>query len=226
MATRTPITVGEWYHCYTRGVDKRTVFESPEDFDRFLVHLYVGNGTRNIRVSDLSDARLQAVLTNKDLERDEKLVEIGAYALMPNHIHFIIREIRERGISNFMQKIFTGYTKYFNSKHSRTGSLFASTFKSKHISDDRYLKQVVPYVLLNPAELFEPQWKTGTIALDPIEKNLLAYPYSSLPDFFGVGRPHGAIVHDSLRNYYDKVPSLSSMLRSAQEYYRENAPQV
>ncbi|MDE1924822.1 MAG: transposase [Patescibacteria group bacterium] len=225
MATRPKMAVGEWYHCYTRGVDKRTVFETSDDFERFLAHLYVGNGTRNIRVSDQLNTRLQAVLANKNLERGEKLVEIGAYALMPNHAHFIIREIRERGIAHFMQKIFTVYTKYFNNKYGRTGA-FASTFKSRHISDDRYLKQVVPYVLLNPAKLFEPKWKTGQISPDAIEKKLLAYPYSSLLDFFGVDRPHNAIIDNSLNTYYDEIPSLSSMLRTAQEYYQEYNPQV
>jgi hypothetical protein len=226
MTTRTPIAVGEWYHCYSRGVDKRTVFETREDFDRFLLQLYVGNGIKNIRISDLSDVRLEVVLTNANLERGEKLVEIGAYALIPNHVHFIIREIREGGIANFMQKVFTGYTKYFNNKYNRTGALFASTFKSKHISDDRYLKQVVPYVLLNPAELFEPQWKVGLTSIDSIEKNLLEYPYASLPEFFGVERTHSVIVENSLQSYYDSIPSLSSMLKSAQEYYQEHNPQV
>jgi REP element-mobilizing transposase RayT len=226
VANRSPIVVGEWYHCYTRGVDKRIVFDNPEDFDRFLLYLYISNGTKNIKVSDLPDTKLLRTLNDKSIQRGEALVEIGAYSLMPNHVHLILREIREKGIATFMQKVFTGYTMYFNNKNARTGALFSGTFKSKHISDERYLKQVVPYVLLNPIELFEPKWKTGTVKLDHIEKNILAYEYSSLPDFFALQRPHQLIVGNSLHDYYDHSPSLSSMLRAAQEYYQEHTPQV
>lgn len=226
MATRVPMAVGEWYHCYTRGVDKRVVFECPEDFDRFLVHLYVGNGTKNIRASDLKDTRLVSVLADAHLDRGEPLTDIGVYALMPNHVHLALKEIREGGIAHFMQKVFTGYTMYFNNKYGRSGALFAGTFKSKHIPDDRYLKQLVPYILLNPIELFEPTWKTGRVLPIVVEKKLEAYPYSSLCDFFGVERPHRAIVGTSLQEYYDKPPKLSDMLKTARDYYFEHVPQV
>lgn len=225
MATRSPLAVGEWYHCYTRGVDKRIVFEDERDFDRFLSHLFVSNGTKNVRVSDITDTRLLSILANPP-ERGEPLVEIGAYALMPNHLHLLIKEIRDGGIGNFMQKVFTGYTKYFNNRRGRTGALFASTFKSKHISDDIYLKQALPYVLLNPIELFESRWKSGTIPTQSVEKKMLAYPYSSLPDFMNIQRAERALVGESIFEYYDKIPTLSAMLESAREYYAEHAPQV
>jgi REP element-mobilizing transposase RayT len=220
------MATGEWYHCYTRGVDKRTVFESPQDYDRFLVHLFVANQTKNIRVSDLADTRLLAVLANPLFTEKVPLVELGAYSLMPNHAHFIVKEIRDGGIATFMQKVFTGYTMYFNNKNQRTGALFSGTFKSKHISDDRYLKQVTPYVLLNPAELFESRWKTGGFSIESIEEKLLSYPYSSLPEFVGHSRPHRIIINNSMKEYFDKIPSFSSMLRTAQEYYQEHTPQV
>ncbi len=226
MATRDKMAVGEWYHCFTRGVDKRTVFEDTRDYERFLVHMYLGKGDRNIRISDLSDTRLLPVLANDSLERGGPLVEIGAYTLMPNHVHFLLKEIRDGGIAKFMQKIFTGYTMYFNNKYDRTGALFSGTFKSKNIVDDRYLKQVIPYILLNSAELFEPGWKTNITSLFTLEQSLLSYPYSSLPDFFGSDRPQSLITSHSLETYYDQKPTLFDMLKNAQEYCLEHSPQV
>ena len=226
MANRGSIAIGEWYHCYSRGVDKRVVFETPVDYDRFLVHMYVGNGTKNIRVSDFSDTRVISILADETLDRDEPLIEIGAYSLMPTHAHFIIREIREGGIAAFMQKIFTGYTMYFNNKYQRTGALFSGTFKSKHIDSDTYLKQVVPYVLINAAELFEPSWKEGIGSIDNLERLLQEYPYSSLSDFMGTKRLENKIINASIHQYYDHIPSLREMLRIAQEYYLDHPPQV
>lgn len=220
------MTIGEWYHCYTRGVDKRVVFESSGDYDRFLVHLYVANGMKSPRVSDLNKTGLSAVLADDSLDRGEPLVNIGAYSLMPTHAHFLLQEIRDGGISAFMQKVFTGYTMYFNNKNVRTGALFSGTFKSKHIDDDIYLKQVVPYVLLNHAELFEPNWKKGVGKGSKLKERLLEYPYSSLQDFFEIGRPQNKIVSGSLLNYYERRPAISDMIRDAQEYYLEQIPQV
>lgn len=220
------MAIGEWYHCYTRGVDKRVVFESPDDYGRFLVYLYVASGMKNIRVSDLYDPRLNAVLADETLHRGESIVGIGAYSLMPTHAHFLLREVREGGIATFMQRIFTGYTMYFNNKNARTGALFSGTFKSKHIDNDAYLKQVVPYILLNPVELFEPRWKEGGGDISVIEKNILAYPYSSIQEFRGIERPENKITNISLENYYEQPSTLSQMLRDAQEYYQRHHPQV
>ncbi|KKT80846.1 MAG: Transposase, partial [Parcubacteria group bacterium GW2011_GWF2_44_8b] len=67
------------------------------------------------------------------------MVDIGAYCLMPNHFHLLVRERNEKGISLFMQKLITAYTMYFNDKYRRKGRLFESSYKSIHAADDRYL---------------------------------------------------------------------------------------
>lgn len=219
--------VGEWFHCYSRGVDKRIVFESESDYERFLVHMYIANDTSNTRVSDLHRSDLHTVLANQDLDQENPVVEIGAYALMPTHIHLLLRQIREGGIATFMQRIFTGYTMYFNNRRERTGALFSGSFKSKHIADDTYLKLAAPYVLLNPIELFESRWKEGFGDIGIIESRLLQYPYSNLPDLFGIDRPQKKIAPSgALLKYYDRFPTLREMLINAQEYYRETIPQV
>src|ERR1700679_3572183 len=110
MGSRAPFAIGEWYHCFNRGVDKRSIFEQPGDYERFLIQLYIGNGTKNIRASQLSSIKLDAVLEDNRMDRGEPLVDIGAYALMPNHFHLILKEVRANGIPTFMQKLCTGYT--------------------------------------------------------------------------------------------------------------------
>ena len=146
------------------------------------------------------------------------LVSILAFCLMPNHYHLILKQIKEGGIIKFMQKFGTGYTMYFNQKNARTGALFAGTFKSNHIADDRYLKHLISYVHLNPAELFEPGWKEKIGDLSKVEKRLREYPYSSLPEFLGHTRPHRVLLGNSAFELFDKVPTMGQMVRDARTY--------
>src|SRR3989338_9462360 len=109
-----------------------------------------------------------------------------------------------------MQKVFTAYTMHFNVRRERTGALFAGTYKAKHIDDDRYLKKVIPYVILNPAELFEPKWKQGKCDIGKIRAQLLEYPYSSMKEFFGKDGTDQKITGVGIREYYDRMPGLRS----------------
>lgn len=226
MATRVPLANDEWYHCYNRGTDKRTVFENPHDYERFIALLYVSNGSKPIRLSDKYSFNFRSVFEDSSMDRGAPLVEIAAYSLMPTHVHLVLKQVVDSGVSRFMQKVFTAYTMYFNLKRGRTGSLFSGTFKSKHIGDDRYLKQVIPYVLLNPVELFEKHWKEGVGDTGKIEKYLRGYPHASLPDLYNTTRPQRKVLGTSIYEYYDSIPSLESMLRDAQAYYRNAPPEV
>lgn len=219
---RIPFECGEWYHCYNRGVEKRRVFSSPADYERFIALLYVCNGTETVRLADLYDQRLESVLTNPRIDRGDPIVEIGVYALMPNHVHLVVEEVREGGIATFMQKVFTGYTMYFNKKYGHVGPLFAGVFKSKHLDDDAYLKQCVAYTLLNPAEIFDKGWKRGRAQLERLERKLRLYAFSSAPDFLGKQRLEHKIIGNALREMYDERPTLRQLLRDGHEYYREH----
>lgn len=216
MATRPPIAVDEWYHCYNRGVDKRRVFQSKSDYERFLLLLYVGNSAIPIHVSNMKNRRLNEALSGTTL-RGSPLVDIGAYSLMPNHFHLVVKEITEGSIALFMQKVFTGYTMYFNKKNERTGALFAGTFKSKHIADDEYLKHLISYVHLNPAGIFDPEWQHRALS-DKLEKYLQNYEYSSLPEFIGKKRLQRKILSDKIFELFDKIPSMQQLLREARTY--------
>jgi hypothetical protein len=111
---------------------------------------------------------------------------------------------------------------YFNRKYERTGTLLSGVFKSRHIDDDQYLKQVVSYTHLNAAELFDPKWKDGQGDLRKIEKGLLEYPYSSLPDFLGQKRPEQKILGDSIFELFETIPTLQEMIDEASAYYAEH----
>lgn len=221
---RTPFAGGEWYHCYSRGIDKRTVFESPKEFERFMELLYLANDTKLIDRASMRDLSHREIL---QLPRENQIVSIGAYCLMKNHFHLLLQEKTPGGISKFMHKVGTGYTKYFNLKHERVGNLFTKPFRSKHISDDRYFKKVVPYIHLNPAEIIEKGWKRGEVEnISSLKKKLLAYPYGSLGDltFQSVATPRieaSLLDLEAISFLKEDMLEIEELIAEAMAYYKE-----
>lgn len=82
-------------------------------------------------------------------------VEIVAYCLMPNHLHFLIHQIEKGAMEKFMRSIQIRYSMYFNKKYDRVGSLFQGPYKSKMIQDENYLIYLSRYIHLNPFEYSE-----------------------------------------------------------------------
>ena len=216
---REPLAPGEWYHCYTRGIDKRKTFENGRDYKRFIEAMYLSNSTSLIDRGTFQHKTHQDILA---IDRKRPLVAVGAYALMGNHFHLLLKEIEEDGITKFMQRVGTSYTMYFNIKYERIGSLFVKPFRSKHVHSDRYLQRIVQYIHLNPIEIFEPKWKEGISGnAGGLIKKLKEYPYSSLPDYLGLERPQGILLAwDEINNLlYTQMPPLKTLLSEMQEYY-------
>lgn len=185
----------EFYHLYNRGIEKRTIFYSRADYERFVALLYFANQDQPADLKYQGRSFSEIV----DERKGTQLVDIIAYCLMPNHFHLLVRERQEGGISKFMQKLTTGYTMYFNKRNDRRGALFEGTFKAKHADEDRYLRYLISYIHLNPVKLFEREWKESGIQ-DRVgaERYLEQYAYSSYPDYLGRGRPEGKILEQDV----------------------------
>lgn len=128
---------GEYYHCCNRGVDKRTIFA--DAFDYFIKQLDGFN----------TEAAVTKLRLQKNKESVNPPVEILSYCLLPNHYHLLLRCNADQGVSQFMQRLGTGYTMYFNKKYKRSGSLFQGKFQANHIDTDQGLRQVAAYVYHN-----------------------------------------------------------------------------
>lgn len=151
-----------YYHIYNRGVEKRTTFLEEKDYLRFLETLdFYRKTPQPIKLSD--HRRLKESI--RQIENQKELVKIFSYCLMPNHFHLLVKQLSDNGISTFMRKISDSYTRYFNTKYSRVGSLFQGKFKAKLIESDEYLLQLSKYIHRNPLPL--PMWEVRN------------YPYSS-----------------------------------------------
>ncbi len=114
---------GAFYHVTARGNDRKKVFLSKADYEKFLANL-------------------------KDAAARFSVV-VHSYVLMGNHYHLIV-ETPNANLSSFMHAIQSGYTTYFNKKRGRTGHLFQGRFKSILVDKDAYLLELSRYIHLNP----------------------------------------------------------------------------
>ena len=200
MERKTPLIEGEYFHIYNRGVDKREIFLDSHDYNRFLMLMYLCNSTKPVDIRAIFyEGRTFVEIFYLDL--GAKIVDIGAWVLMPNHFHMVLKSKQENGITEFLRKVCTGYSSYFNKKHERSGALFQSKFKSEHVTDDIYLKYLFSYVHLNPVKLIpgEGMWKeVGLKNKNNAESFIKKYKYSSLLDYFGEERIYKTIINKSL----------------------------
>lgn len=190
MQRKITISIDEFYHLYNRGVEKRRIFTKDADYKRMQRLLYVANGSNPYKYDEIKNTPLHQI------DRGNPLVAIGAYTLMPNHIHILIKEIVEDGASRFMEKLTTGYSGYFNKVNERVGSLFQGTYKAEHAETDEYLKYMFSYIHLNVIKLVEPEWRNkGLKDLKTSKEFLESYKYSSYQDYAGVIREENIILN-------------------------------
>lgn len=192
MERKHIISEGEYYHLYNRGVEKRNIFLTQGDRNRFERLLYLANGTERFVYRDVENKEL------KDIDRGEPLVAIAAWVLIPNHFHILVKEITEGGTSAFMEKLCTGYSSYFNKRHDRVGPLFQGRYKSQHVESDTHLKYLFAYIHLNPLKLVDSAWK-GKKSINAIKakKFISEYKHSSYLSYIDTNREENILLTKS-----------------------------
>lgn len=181
---------GEIYHIYSRGVDKKKIFNNDSDYERFIFLLHLA---KIGKAFEFRNFKKQDIL---NLKIDKPEIEILEWCLMSNHFHILLKQSKNGGISKFMKKVLTGYSMYFNLKNKRTGILFSGRFKSKHVDNDIYLKKIREYIKLNPLEIYLPNWERGLDQDDAqiehnqvqtlASKHLKNFKYSSYNNFYNL----------------------------------------
>lgn len=114
---------GAMYHITARGNERKKIYLSKCDYEKFIQYL-------------------------ADAKKKYNIV-LHCYVLMGNHYHLIM-ETPEANISKVMQYINGSYTTYFNIKRRRIGHLFQGRYKSIVVDKDNYLLELSRYIHLNP----------------------------------------------------------------------------
>lgn len=205
MLRKDPFITGEYYHLFNRGIDKRNIFKSTYDYERFIMLLYIANSDGQLRLDNLINHSHKSFKEIMILDKGKSLVSIGAWCLMTNHFHILVRQEVDGGISKFMKKLGTGYSMFFNIKYQRQGALFGGPFKSRCIkTDDNYMRQLFAYIHLNALDIEFPDWEKDDNRDEMLMKNFLnSYTYSSYHDYIGIDRVENNILNrDSFPDYF------------------------
>lgn len=151
---------GGVYHIYNRGVGKGDVYRDDQDYQSFLFRLLIILGlVPPPKRTTKGGLQIKPIGIGK--------FEIFSYCLMPNHFHFLIRQIAEISPEVLFRKLLTSYVRYFNLKYDRVGHLFQDNFKYKPVLEDQYLLHLSAYIHNNP-------------------QHPLSWAYSSLPHFLHI----------------------------------------
>jgi len=169
---------GAAHHVMVRGIERRAIFLDDHDRLDFLNRL------------------------------SQLVPELGfrcfGWALMPNHVHLVIRSGRAR-ISQLMARLGTGYARRFNERYGRAGHLFQNRFRSRLVTDDADLHGLVLYVLRNPLE--------GGVVSDAAA--LERFPWCGLGALLGDRRPWPfEAAHEALALFGDDPTHAREMLRN------------
>lgn len=218
MERKVPLINNELFHIYNRGVDKRKTFLDIHDYHRFIMLLYLCNSTQPVDMQKVfREGRTFTDIFS--IDRGDKLVDIGCWALMPNHFHLVMRPVREGGVTKYMRKLSTGYSIYFNQKYQRSGSLFQGKFKSEHIDNDVYLKYIFSYVHLNPLKIIpgEEYWKdVGINNMYKADNFINQYEYSSFPDYLKDNRIYRSIINKDI--FSESTDDFLTMIDDVKEW--------
>lgn len=190
---------GEIYHVVTRRMGNDLLFKNTDDYYRGIFSIYEFNNSKSVTIRERRALRAQSKTKTIETHRahrdptpviDDRVlfVQILAFCLMPNHIHLLLRQLQNEGVSKFMQKFGAGYSAYFKNKYPLTpkGYFSQGRFVSVPVKTDEQLKTVFVYIHANPISLIEPKWKEA--GLEDPEKSIQyveSYKWSSYPDYIG-----------------------------------------
>lgn len=207
-----PLVTGEFYHLISRGNNSTLIYKDKEDYERFLstvrFYQYSDNPMRFSNFLMCSQKERSNILRVME-EKKEKLIDILSFCLMPNHLHFQLKQKMDGGVSNLMQATGNSYSHYFNIKHKRTGGLFEGRFKSVRIETNQQLIHVNRYIHLNPYSSF---------VVKSI-KDLFSYPYSSLPEYLN-NTENGLCEKETVMSSFDGVDDYRRFLIDQADYQR------
>ncbi|MDD5068254.1 MAG: transposase [Candidatus Pacebacteria bacterium] len=230
MLRDDPFVTDEYYHLYNRGIDKRVIFKTKFDYERFMMLLVVANSEESIRLDNLINHEHRKYEEIIELEKEKPIVSIGAWCILSNHFHILVRQDVDGGITKFMKKLGTAYSMYFNIKYQRQGALFGGPFKSKLIgANDRYMRHMFGYIHLNPLDIKFPEWKKNLDTLTNEKKTmksfLESYQYSSYPDYIAEDRSEKSILNrEAFPDYFGQKSSMDDFIEDYLENEHSTAP--
>lgn len=201
---------GEIYHVYNRSTGNEDLFSGARELRRALDLFDYYRFKQKVKYSYF---KLYSMKRKKEyldaVKQQDPLVEIFAYALMPEHYHLLLRQLEEDGLSKYITDFQNSFAKYLNKKRDRHGSVFQNPFKAKWIERDEVFTHLSRYIHLNPVTSF-------LIKLDELPN----YPSTSYPYY--VSKTKGDIVNtDFLLKMFGSKEKYEKFIANQKDYQRK-----
>lgn len=168
---RDVLATGEIYHIFDKSVGNEVIFPSLRHLNQILNSIDFYRYKQSLKYSkfkQMTQDRRKSYMS--DINKDTPLVEIYAFAFMPNHYHLLLKQLQDDGIKIFISNVQNSFAKYFNTKHERTGGLFQNPFKDRWVGDTEDFIHISRYIHLNPVTSY-------LIEIDVLKN----YPFTSYP---------------------------------------------
>ena len=150
-----------------------------------LYHIVQRGNNRNYIYENIQDKKMFFELL---MDAQQKFdFHILYYVLMDNHYHLIL-EAGDTSVSKAIQRLNTAYSRYYNKKYNRSGTIYGGRYSSTRIKDAKYFFQLLKYIANNPvkAEIVNnpeeyrwsahPSIKNNDRSIVEIEKTLSYFP--------------------------------------------------
>lgn len=210
MTTHRPIlATDEIYHIFNRTNGKENALSNTRNLSKFLEIIDYYRYYQPFRLSKFKSLPYQAQQEFL-ISRKSKMpvVEIYSFAFMPNHFHFLIKQLKTKGISYFASNIQNSFAKYYNLKTDRDGGLFQSSFKAKIIHTIEEFIHVSRYIHLNP------------VTLEIIDfEELRTYPWTSFSWYIN-DRLNLFVSKDTIVNHFKRIERYVSFVKNQVNYQR------
>lgn len=208
-----PLITEEIYHLFNRSVARQPILTKIKDFQRFLetVDFYRFQNP-HLRYSHYQRLPVEQKVRFLDnlYKTGDRIVDIYAFSLMPNHFHILAKQIADEGIKLFVSRLQNSYAKYYNTKYERSGSLFQEMFKAVRIETDEQFIHVARYIHINPL--------TSYVVKNL--KELELYAWTSFVDYVGK-RELSLLDKDMLMSHFPNKHKLKQFTFDQVDYQRK-----
>jgi|SRR3989344_3735532 len=204
------LTKGEIYHVYNKSVADEEIFRQTRNLNFSLDLIDYYHYRQEIRFSKFRklNKELQNTYWN-EVVKDTPHVEIYAYCLMPNHYHFLLKQLSDNGIQKFIANFQNSYARYFNLKNERRGSLFINPFKAKRVENDKLFVHISRYIHLNPVTSF-------LISIGKLDKENL----TSMPRYLNIAE-RGFVNTETLIKMFGSLTKYKDFVINQEDYQKK-----
>lgn len=201
---------GEIYHVYNRSVGNLEIFSAKREFFRSFDLLNYYRFEQPLKFSKFKTLSWKNKKNYLEkIKKSSPLVEIYAYAIMPDHYHILLKQLKDQGIKNFISDFQNGFAKYFNIKNESRGSLFVNPFKAKRITSDQIFTHLCRYIHLNPVTSYLIKFES-----------LKTHPMTSFPHYFGI-EGKGLVNTEFLLKMFGSKDSYYKFVANQEDYQKK-----